>query len=74
METLDLGQALEMQTQFYQLQVLFPTTKRILSWVMCSYSSPIKHPWNLKGNPKDHKEPSGAADQIDDAHIPELKH
>lgn len=28
---------------------------------MCSYSSPIKHPWNLKGNPRDHKKLSGAA-------------
>lgn len=40
---------------------LFPTAKRILSWVMGSYSSPIKHPWNLKGNPRDHKKLSGAA-------------
>lgn len=52
---------------------LFPTAKRILSWVMCSYSSPIKHPWNLKGNPRDHKKLSGAADWTDDACVPPVK-
>lgn len=52
---------------------LFPTTKRILSWVVYSYSSPRKHPWNLKENPRDHKKLSGAADWIDDACVPAVK-